>query len=169
MYYHELTNTYIDDYAPFELEGIQYPSGWLLHLTLSQKTDMGLQEVVTVGHREDDKFFYVHEELSGATRTIINIPKDPKVVQDILQKEYITALENFYDSKARERQYDTRYTCALRAGYAGPFQAEGLAFAAWMDNCNHIAYSTLAEVEAGTKLLPTKQEFIDSLPSLVWP
>ena len=35
------------------------------------------------------------------------------------------ALVAYLDATARERRYDNRVTCALRAGYPGPFQAEG--------------------------------------------
>ena len=65
---------------------------------------------------------------------------------------------------------DNRITCALRAGYPGPFQAEGQAFALWMDACNLAAYTLLAEVQAGTRPLPeTAQVLIVALPPMMWP
>lgn len=83
---------------------------------------------------------------------------------------YVAALEAHYDAKARERRYDNRLTCALRAGYAGPFQAEGTAFAVWMDNCNAYAYTVLAQVEAAQRAMPADPAaLIDELPQLVWP
>ena len=58
----------------------------------------------------------------------------------------------------------------LGAGYPGPFQAEGVAFAAWMDQCNALAYQLLAEVAAGTRPLPSNpQALIDLMPAMVWP
>ncbi len=83
---------------------------------------------------------------------------------------FTAALEAHYDAKARERRYDSRYTCALRAGYAGPFQAEGAAFAGWMDTCNAIAYTALEQVEAGQRAMPeSPSALINELPELVWP
>jgi hypothetical protein len=83
---------------------------------------------------------------------------------------FTAALEAHYDAKASERRYDTRYTCALRAGYAGPFQAEGTAFAQWMDACNAHAYTVLAQVQAGQRAMPaTPQALIAELPKLEWP
>ena len=74
------------------------------------------------------------------------------------------------DATARQRRYDNRLTCALRAGYPGPFQAEGIAFAGWMDQCNALAYQLLAEVVAGTRPLPeSPQALIDLLPVMIWP
>lgn len=82
---------------------------------------------------------------------------------------YTAKLEQFYDDKAKERRYANRYTCALRAGYAGPFHAEGVAFASWMDTCNAHAYQIMAEVLAGQRQMPSIEELIADLPTLTWP
>ena len=80
------------------------------------------------------------------------------------------ALDRHLDATAQARRYDNRITCALRAGYPGPFQAEGQAFALWMDACNLAAYTLLAEVQAGVRPLPeTTQGLIEALPPMVWP
>lgn len=81
---------------------------------------------------------------------------------------FVAAMEAHYDAVARVKNYDNRFTCALRAGYAGPFQSEGQAFAIWMDGCNALAYSVLAEVQAGTRSQPTVAEFIAMLPVAPW-
>ena len=87
-----------------------------------------------------------------------------------LKRSFVAALEAHYDTKAQERQYDNRLTCALRAGYAGPFQAEGFAFAAWMDGSNAYAYGVMAEVEAGTRPIPASPaDLVAELEPLVWP
>lgn len=84
--------------------------------------------------------------------------------------DFDAALTAHLDSTAQTKRYDNRITCALRAGYPGPFQAEGAAFALWMDQCNALAYTLLAEVQAGTRPLPsTTQALIDLLPAMVWP
>lgn len=85
-------------------------------------------------------------------------------------EDFDKALTNHLDSTAQERKYDNRITCALRAGYVGPFQAEGKAFASWMDSCNYTAYQLLSEVEQGIRPLPVStKELIDALPIMVWP
>lgn len=84
--------------------------------------------------------------------------------------DFDAALTRHLDATAQARRYDNRITCALRAGYPGPFQAEGQAFALWMDACNLAAYTLLAEVQAGTRQLPeTTQVLIEALPPMVWP
>lgn len=84
-------------------------------------------------------------------------------------EDYDKALTAHLDSTAQQRKYDNRITCALRAGYPGPFQAEGQAFATWMDSCNWQAYQVLSGVESGTLSMPTIEEFISDLPAMVWP
>ncbi len=78
-------------------------------------------------------------------------------------------LELHYDARAAERRYTSRFTCALRAGYPGPFQAEGIAFASWMDACNAYAYEVLAAVLSGDRAVPTLEQLLAELPALTWP
>lgn len=85
-----------------------------------------------------------------------------------IAKRYDKALLAHFDSVAQSRRYDNRLTCALRAGYAGPFQQEGIAFGTWMDNCNESAYQLMADVLSGTKPLPTIEEFISGMPTINW-
>ena len=92
------------------------------------------------------------------------VPPQPTVA------DFVNALTLHLDAVAQQRQYDNRITCMVRAGFPGPFQAEGLAFAAWADTCNATAYALLAEVQAGTRPLPeTTQALIDVMPPMVWP
>lgn len=80
------------------------------------------------------------------------------------------ALTDHLDKTAQTKRYDNRITCMVRAGFAGPFQAEAQAFAIWADSCNAVAYQYLAEIQAGTRPVPdSPQELIDVLPPMVWP
>lgn len=83
--------------------------------------------------------------------------------------EYERALDAHLDATAQTKRYDNRITCAVRAGYPGPFQVEGQAFAQWMDQCNALGYQIMADVLAGTRPLPTVEEFLGELPAMVWP
>lgn len=86
------------------------------------------------------------------------------------EAEIIAAMEALFDKVAQSRRYHNRLTCALRAGYSGPFQAEGTAFATWMDNCNALAYQMQAEIRAGTRSMPTTiDEALSYLPAITWP
>ena len=78
------------------------------------------------------------------------------------------ALEAHYDLVAQAKKYDNRLTCALRAGYAGPFQSEGIAFAIWMDTCNACANQVMGDVLNGLRSIPTAEERIAELPAAPW-
>jgi len=95
-------------------------------------------------------------------------PVDPPTDAQI-EAEYRSALNSHYNSVANEKQYDSYITCALRAGYAGPYQAEGAAFGIWMDEQNVYAFAQIEAIIAGTRTAPTKEEFISELSPMVWP
>jgi hypothetical protein len=94
---------------------------------------------------------------------------DPTKSAALTVKKYTERLEQHYDTMAQTKQYDSRLTCTLRAGFAGPFQTEGQAFAVWMDTCNALAYQIMADVQAGTRPLPAEDELVAELPVMVWP
>lgn len=95
------------------------------------------------------------------------IPLDSPAPEEIIAG-YVLSLEEYYDSIAKEKNYDNRYTCSIRAGYVGPFQAEGEAFAKWMDACNAYAYQELEKVRNGQRAIPGVSEFLSELPSAPW-
>ena len=103
---------------------------------------------------------------SVVTVEVQQIPADETAAR--IAADYTARLEALFDSKAQERRYDNRLTCALRAGYAGPFHAEGEAFAQWMDACNAHGYTVMAAVQAGTRPLPTWEELQAELPAAPW-
>lgn len=93
----------------------------------------------------------------------------PPPTQEEILAPFLQAMDDLFNSTAQARRYDSRVTCALRAGYPGPFQAEGLAFAQWMDTCNALGYQVMADVLAGSIPMPTVQGYLDMLPSMEWP
>ena len=95
----------------------------------------------------------------------------PPIIPEIVnQQTIVQAMEQLFDQTAQAKHYDNRVTCALRAGYVGPFQAEGIAFAQWMDSQNAKGYAMLAQVQAGTMPMPsTTAEALALLDPMVWP
>ena len=76
MFYASKEKKYINEGVAFELNGVQYPANWLNLSSAEEKAQIGLEEVVTTNARGDDKFYWVSEELNGATLTYVNTPKD---------------------------------------------------------------------------------------------
>lgn len=85
------------------------------------------------------------------------------------QAEYSAAMDRHFDAVAQTKRYSNRMTCAMRAGYPGVYQAEGLAFGVWMDDCNQFAYALLGQVLTGQVPQPTLAGFIAALPVIAWP
>ena len=86
-----------------------------------------------------------------------------------IEQRLVAVLNNHLNAVAAQRRYDDRFTCALRAGFAGPFQPEGQAFAAFMDECNMVGYTMMKRAKAGEIPTPTDAELIAAMPPMVWP
>lgn len=93
----------------------------------------------------------------------------PVKTPEEIQRDLTAALDKHIDAIAKAKGYDNRITCAMRAGYVNPWQAECIAFGQWMDQCYAIAIGILGEVAAQTRPVPTAEELIAELPAMVWP
>lgn len=115
--------------------------------------------------------FEEYEDEQGVIHTVAEqIAAAQAEAQKVLLETYDQALTNHLDAVAQARRYDNRITCALRAGYAGPYHDECAAFAVWMDTCNATAYQWMQEIAAGTRpMFNSPDEMIDALPVMVWP
>lgn len=80
-----------------------------------------------------------------------------------------TALENMLDTKARERTWKDCMSARAAAGYPSSFQPEGIAFVNWWAACWEKAHQIMAECIAGTRPIPTTEEFLTEMPGLVLP
>lgn len=74
MFYNPTTQAYVRVGEAFTHEGNQYPASW-------DKASLGFIEVTTVGTREDDRYYWVSEEVLDGVRTITNTPKDPEQIK----------------------------------------------------------------------------------------
>ena len=93
----------------------------------------------------------------------------PMPTQEQVIAQYESYLDSHLDNVAKQYRYKDRFSFATRAGYVGPYQSEGIAFAQWMDNCNVQSFALLSDVLAGNAELPTIEEFIGGLPEFVLP
>jgi len=81
MFYHAETNQYFREGLEFTLNGVQYPANWLNLSTPEEKAALDLVEVITVGERKDDRYYWVSEQLVGPELIITSTPKDFATVQ----------------------------------------------------------------------------------------
>lgn len=82
----------------------------------------------------------------------------------------IDAVQRHLDATAQTRGYDGILSLASYAASTHPpFAAEGRAGADWRDAVWGYCYQVLADVEAGTRPIPSIAELIAELPAMVWP
>ncbi len=87
-----------------------------------------------------------------------------------LVKQYEDAVQRMLDTEARNRGYDGILSaCTYVSSSVPKFQAEAVVAAGWRDVCWNYCYTALAEVEAGTRTMPTVEELINELPAITWP
>jgi hypothetical protein len=96
-------------------------------------------------------------------------PVDPPTNNEILAT-LTAAIQEHMDVKARERNYDGILSLCTYATSTNPkFAAEGQAGVVWRDACWAKGYEIMAEVQAGTREIPTVDELLAELPVFRWP
>lgn len=81
-------------------------------------------------------------------------------------EDFEAAVQAHLDAAAQARGWDSIYTAALRASFAGPYQDEGLAFAQWMDACWQRCHVVMSTVAAGLVAAPESTDaLIVQLPA----
>lgn len=80
------------------------------------------------------------------------------------------AIQAELDRQAKAKGYDSILSaCSYAAPEGMPFQVEGAAFLKWRSEVWSQAYAMLAEVDAGTRPMPTPEESVAAMPPLVLP
>lgn len=97
MFYHRKTNTYIKQNTSFVLDGVMYPSNWISQATLKEKAELGIEDVVTVGQREDEQLFFVSEELIDGEIRITNTPRQQEDIDRAIQNRKMAEV-NYLES-----------------------------------------------------------------------
>lgn len=99
-----------------------------------------------------------------------NAPQ-PARTQEELQAKLITdftnLVQNYLDTKARERNYDNILSlCTYATSTNEKFRREGQAGVEWRDAVWNKCYEILAEVQVGTRTAPA--DIIAELPIFTW-
>ena len=110
-----------------------------------------------------------HEAMIAAVEAAI-VPPSPPTVEQIIADIPI-ATQARLDTFARTRNYDGILSACTYATSTNPrFSAEGQYCVTARDATWSALYVVMAEVEAGTRLMPTGYQDIEpDLPALVWP
>lgn len=94
----------------------------------------------------------------------------PEPAPEDVQKTLTDAIQSHMDTKARELNYDGILSLCTYAASTNPkFAAEGQAGVAWRDACWTKGYEIMAEVQAGTREIPTVERLLSEMPEFSWP
>ena len=94
---------------------------------------------------------------------IINKDKAQQVIVD----NFIVVVQSYLDTTAQERGYDNIVSlCTYATSTIPKFKLEGQAGVIWRDAVWTKCYEILAEVQAGTREVPT--DIISELPVMNW-
>ena len=90
-----------------------------------------------------------------------------KVSPSRIQKQLTDAVQYVLDTKAQELNYDSCLSvCSYVDTGVSKFDDEGRAFRSWRSAVWKKGYEILAEVQAGTRSIPTESELLAMLPEL---
>lgn len=79
------------------------------------------------------------------------------------------AIQSHVDDTARSRLYDSGNSLASYVTSTNPaWAAEAITFVAWRDAVWLYAYTELDKVTAQEREVPTVEDFINELPTIVW-
>ena len=105
-------------------------------------------------------------ELVGGVITPVVVPEHIPTHEEII-KLYTEKVQTHLDSTAKTSNYDGILALCSYATSANPkFVKEGQAGVVWRDNVWAKCYEILAEVQAGTRAMPT--DIISELPEFTW-
>jgi hypothetical protein len=122
---------------------------------------------------DDDSFAYllpvgsvaITDEEAEALR-----PKPPLPSAEEIKQTMIDAIQKHLDETAQTHGYDGILSLASYTVSAHPqFATEGRAGADWRDAVWGYGYQVLADVQAGTRTVPTVDALIVELPAMAWP
>ena len=94
----------------------------------------------------------------------------PPPTPEQIVAQYTGAVQQHLDTFARTRNYDGILSaCTYATGTVPKFKAEGQYAVEARDATWSKSYEIMAEVQSGTRQMPTIEELISELPALAWP
>lgn len=89
--------------------------------------------------------------------------------EESITNNLTAAIQKYMDNVAKEKSYDGILSACTYATSTNPtFAAEGQACVAWRDAVWAYCYQVMADVQAGARAIPTKEELIAELPTKPW-
>lgn len=95
---------------------------------------------------------------------------DPAKAALAAQSRLSAAVQTHLDATARARSYNSALSCVSYVdSTVAQYRTEATAMRDWRDAVWQRCYELLAEVQAGQRPIPSEQELIALLPTILWP
>lgn len=95
---------------------------------------------------------------------------DPTKAASTAQARLSAAVQAHLDATARARSYDSALSCVSYVdSTVAQYRTEATAMRDWRDAVWQRCYELLAEIQAGQRPIPSEQELIALLPTILWP
>ena len=184
MFYHPATQRRIASGSAFELDGMQFPQNWLNLSDIQDKLAHGIYDLVQQPQPTFNPITQICVDggvvnLEGtwtAAWSVLDLPEEA-IANNIanatkqVQESVVVATQARLDDFAKTRNYDGILSACTYAGSLIPtFKADGLYCCTARDATWATLYEFMAEVQAGTKPMPTGFASVEPLlPVLSWP
>ena len=126
------------------------------------------------GSNTEEKLIELCSKL-GITDYTVSQEAPPKRVLTAEQEKakikatLLKAVDDYMDKTVQERGYDNIAKCVTYEGDIDEiFNREGTAAKQWRSRVYRKLYNVLAEVEAGSRGIPTEAELLAELPKIEW-
>lgn len=110
---------------------------------------------------------YVNGEIADKPTPVVPEPEPYVPSAEEIKQQLINAVQSHLDATAKAKGYDNILSAVTYAGdmLVPQFDVEGQAYKTWRTQVWAFCYAYLADVQAGTKAVPTASELIALLPA----
>jgi hypothetical protein len=91
-------------------------------------------------------------------------PPSQEQIKAQIKSQLTATVDDYLNSEAQASGYDSIISACSYAGAPNPFQAESQAFITWRGNVWATCHTIMADVEVGTRAIPTSEELVSELP-----
>lgn len=125
--------------------------------------------IATVDADNLDYAIAIFKEHNNPDLDVIEYIESNYIDIDLVKLGIINAVQELLDNTAKSRGYDGVVSLCTYANSTIPkFKAEGQAGVDWRDQCWAKCYEIMGEVQAGTRSIPTPDQVLLELPSILW-
>lgn len=103
--------------------------------------------------------------------TVVNLSQEEQLQKiNEMKLFFVNAVETFLDSIVSQKDYkNILHACSYVESSVPQYKAEALAVVAWRDLVWGKAYEIQNAILAGSRTVPTREEFLAEMPALEWP